>query len=75
MDQWEDLVSLVLKHEVAGVEKVELEVVQVPLIGMRAGLGKNEIVLAPDDERRRLLVPEPSLDFWDIEASCSGSRT
>src|SRR5262249_57595816 len=63
VDEREDLVSLVLKHEVTSVEKMELEIPQVSLIGMRTSLGENEIVLAPDDECRRLLIAEPGLHF------------
>ena len=55
MDEREDLVSLVLKNEVTSVEKMELEIPQVSLIGMRTSLGEYEIVLAPDDECRRCL--------------------
>lgn len=46
MDEREDFVSLVLEHELAGVEKVELEVLKIPFIRVRAGLGENEIILA-----------------------------
>src|SRR5262249_13859298 len=63
VDKREGLVSLVLEHEVASGGKMELEVLQVSLIGMRTGLGENEIVLAPDNERWRLLLAEPSLHF------------
>ena len=44
-----------------GVNKMEFKVPQVPFVGMRAGLRENKIVLAPNDQRWRLLVPEPGL--------------
>jgi hypothetical protein len=57
VDEGEHFVGLVLEHEVAGIEKVELEVIEVTLVGMCAGFGENEIILAPDDEPRGLLWP------------------
>jgi hypothetical protein len=40
----ENLVGLVLENKVAGIEKVELEVREIALIGMRAVGWKNEVV-------------------------------
>jgi hypothetical protein len=40
VDKREDLVGLVLKYEVARVEKMELEVPQVSLMGCALGSGK-----------------------------------
>lgn len=44
-----------LKHEMAGIEDVELEVGQVAFIGMGARLREDHMILAPDQqsERRR----------------------
>src|SRR5215467_6334770 len=47
--------SLFLQSEVAGIEQVELHVLQVTLVRIGPGVGKNRVVLAQDDEHRRLI--------------------
>ena len=43
--------------------QVKLDLRQVALVGMRAVGGKDHVVLAPDDQRRRLMLAEVCLDL------------
>ena len=56
-----DLVTVFFQREVAGIEQVELNILQVPLVGMRSLGRENLVVLAPDDQRRWLMFAEVSL--------------
>ena len=62
VDQRDHLIGLVLQREMAGVEEMKLQVGQIALVRMRAIGGENLVVLAPDDQRRRLMLAEISLD-------------
>src|SRR6185312_13895540 len=53
-----DLVPVLLQGEVAGVEQVKFQVVEIPLVGMGPFGRENLVVLAPDDQRRRLVLAE-----------------
>ena len=44
-----DLRAVFFEGEVAGVEKVELDILQITLVGMGTICWKNMVVLAPDD--------------------------
>ena len=62
-DQRDHLVRLVLEREVSRVDKVQLGVRQVAQIGRRAVGRKDLIVLAPDDQRRRLALAKERLEL------------
>ncbi len=57
------LVGFVFKHKVARIEQVKLEIPQITLVGMRARLGENEIVFAPNDNRWRLFIRNHACTF------------
>src|SRR5512134_137145 len=61
-NQGEGLIGLVLQQEMSGVEEVKLDLLQVPLIGMRAIRREDLVVLAPHNQRRRLMRAEIRLD-------------
>jgi hypothetical protein len=56
-----DLAAIFFKSEVAGVEQMEFEVLQVAFVGLRSFSREDRIVFAPDDQRRRLVVTEVCL--------------
>src|SRR5688500_1667062 len=62
--QSRDRVAFLLEGELAGVEEVELDVLEVPPIRVGALGGEDLVVLAPDDERRRLMAAEVGLPPW-----------
>ena len=62
-DQPRDLVPVGLQGEVPGVKEVVFEILEVTLVGLGAGAGEHLIVLAPDDQYRRLVLAELSLPF------------
>src|SRR5262249_46594597 len=53
-----DLVPVRLQGKVAGVEQVELQGLQVPLVRLGPGRWEDGVVLAPRHERRRLVGAE-----------------
>src|SRR6267378_8363890 len=57
-DQGDHLVGLVLQGEVAGVEEMKFHVREVTLVWMGAIDREDLVVLAPDDQRRRLAFAE-----------------
>ena len=61
-DQRDHFVGFILKGEVAGVEEVQLGVGQVARVRMRTVRGEDLVVLAPDDQRRRPMLAEKSLN-------------
>src|SRR5450631_534264 len=61
-DQRHHFVKSVFKGKVAGVDEVKLDFGQIALVGIRAVGGKDEVVLAPDDQCRRFVLAEISLD-------------
>ncbi len=56
-----DDITILFQREVPGVEQVEVDILQVPLIGISALGGEDRIVFTPYDEGRRLIFPEVSL--------------
>jgi hypothetical protein len=65
---------LVLEYEVLGVEKVELKILRVTLVEVRAPLGKIVLSLPQDDERGGCLSRNRPATS-DRETGCCGSRT
>src|SRR5262249_5269653 len=57
-DQRNHLIGLVLKRKMAGVDEMKLGVRKIALIRKGTIGRENLIVFAPDDERRRPMVPE-----------------
>jgi hypothetical protein len=55
VDQRADPVEVLFQREMAGVDQVKLDVFQVPLIKTSALDREDPIVLAPDNERGRLM--------------------
>src|SRR6185503_20086883 len=53
-DQRNHLVEFVLERKMAGIDQVKFHFRKVTLVRMRAVGRKDEVVLAPDDQRRRL---------------------
>src|SRR5919109_711582 len=60
-NQIRDLGTMRLKGEVAGIEKMNLRVRDVALVGRGTGCDEDGIVLAPNDQRRRLALAEVGL--------------
>jgi hypothetical protein len=60
--QRHDLVSPVLEREMPAVEEVQLRVGQVAQERPCARGGKDRVVRAPDDQRRRLVLAEEGLE-------------
>jgi len=56
-----DEFPILLESKVSGVQKVELDVFQIALVGVGAGSRKDLILLTPDDQRRRLHLTHPGL--------------
>src|SRR5262249_562294 len=56
-----DLVSIFFEREVAGVDQMEFEVLQVAFVGLRSFSREDRIVFAPNDQRRRLVLTEVCL--------------
>ena len=52
------------QREVPGVYQVVLEIPQVPLVWLRTGRWEDFIVLAPDDQGRRLIFAQVILPRW-----------
>ncbi len=50
--------AILFQGEMPGVQKVEVEVHEVPLVGIRPVGREDVVVLAPDDQRRRLVLTE-----------------
>src|SRR5215475_6208689 len=57
-DERDHLVGLVLKREMTRVDQMKLEVAKVTLVGVSTVGRKYLVVLAPNDERRRLMLAE-----------------
>src|SRR5713101_3383121 len=57
-----DLIAVRLEREVPRVEQVRFEVAQIAPIRGGSFRRENEIVLAPDDQRRRLALSEEGLE-------------
>ena len=57
-----DLLAFVFEREVAGIEQVQLGFGQVAQVGVCAVGGEDLVVLAPDDQRRRLALAEERLE-------------
>jgi hypothetical protein len=64
LDQIRDLITVFFEGKMAGVENMEIEVLQVAFVGMGAFLRKNGIVLSPSDQCRGLMFPKVALPFW-----------
>lgn len=62
-DQAGDLAAFFFEREVAGVDEVKLQILQVAAIGLRAFGREDNVVLAPDDEGGRLVPAEILLPF------------
>jgi hypothetical protein len=62
-DQRNDFIGLVIQCEVAGVDKMKFHLGQVALVRMRSIGWKNLVVLAPDNQRRRLAIAEVGLNL------------
>ena len=62
-DQGDHHIGLVLKREMPGVDEMQFGVRQVLKIGRRAVGGEDLVVLAPDDQRRRLALAKERLEF------------
>src|SRR5271165_2593757 len=60
-DQRHHFVSLVLQGEMAGVDEVKLDLRKVALVRMRPVRRENLVVLAPHDQRGRLVLAEVRL--------------
>ena len=60
-DTARDFGPIFLKGKMARIEKVELDVVQISLVGMRTVRRKDFVVLAPHNQRRRLVLAEVGL--------------
>src|SRR4029077_7594153 len=56
--QFGDLVAVRFEGEVAGIQQVELQRLQVPLVRLRPLSREDLVVLAPGDEHRRLVLSE-----------------
>ena len=70
-DESGDLCARFFEREVAGIDEMELKVLQVAPIGFRAVGRKDQVVLAPDDEGGRLVLAEIFLPLrikWRIAA-------
>src|SRR5512145_3114693 len=61
--QLRDQVAVFLEREVSGVEQMELERPEVPLVRMRPGGGKDLVLGAPHHQRRRLMLAQVGLPF------------
>jgi hypothetical protein len=59
-----DFFPVRLHREVAGIRHVDLDVFEVACIGSRSFRRKDEVVLAPDDQRGRLILTEECLELW-----------
>ena len=57
-DQRGDHRSVFFQGEVARIEQMELQVLEVTLVGIRSRSREDRIVLAPDDQRGRLVLAE-----------------
>src|SRR5271166_7006952 len=53
--------AVFFQGEVPSVEQVELDVLKIPLVGVRPLFREDRVVLAPDDQRRRLALTEVRL--------------
>ena len=53
-----DLGSIFFESKMARVEEVELQVFEVTLVRMRPSSRKDRVILAPDDQRRWLVLAE-----------------
>src|SRR5271166_3257962 len=60
-DSAANLFAMGLEREMAGVQHMYFEILQIALIGRSAFRWEDEIVLAPDDQRRRLILAEKGL--------------
>ena len=52
---------MVLQHEVPAIEEVQLRVRHVAQVGGGAGLGEEDVALAPDDQGRGAMVAQELL--------------
>jgi len=60
-DAARDFFSVRFEREMPGIEQMRFEIFQIVAVRGCAFGWKNEIVLAPDDQCRRLVLPEESL--------------
>jgi hypothetical protein len=63
MDVGPHLVQLIPEREMAGIQKVQLSLRQIPQVGCRAIRWENLVVLAPENECRRLRFAEECLEL------------
>jgi len=57
-DEWHHFVGFVLERKMPRVDQVKLDLGQVALVRVSAVGREDFVVLAPDDERRRLMLAE-----------------
>src|SRR5262245_15501886 len=57
-DEWHHFVGFVLERKMPRVDQVKLDLGQVALVRVSAVGREDLVVLAPDDERRRLMLAE-----------------
>src|SRR5215831_6220444 len=60
-DKRDHFVCFVFERKMPGVDQVKLDLGQVALVGVSAVGREDLVVLAPDDQRRRLVLPEIGL--------------
>src|SRR5258708_3777748 len=60
-DQRHQFVNVVFEGERAGFDEMKFGMGKVALVGVCAAGGENEVVLAPDDQRRGLMLAEIGL--------------
>ena len=50
--------SLFFQGKMSCIKQMELQLVQIPFVGIRSGSRENLVVLAPDDQCRRLILSQ-----------------
>src|SRR5262245_16753081 len=63
VDSTRDLVAVRLEREMACIEQMRLDIWQIAAIRRRTFRREDEVVVAPDDQRGRLILPEELLEL------------
>ena len=71
MHLYSDHVAIFLKRKVACVQQVECDVVEIRLLRMGTVRREEVVIIAPENQRRGLMLSEQCLPLWILRYICA----